>query len=400
MKRLGMAGGVAILVIAMVALSLFNSAPKVVTAQDILDQAYQAQAQATPEHGIFHNRYESYRNYQALPEDQVVSTITDSYLDMEAQNVRLVVTDSETGKVIDAFSSDSTYAYNSRGEFNGDALIVYRTPRKPLSTIVEANGGSGSEPDYKSAFERMRNDPNVQFVGEEPWDDGRTVYVVRSQQPVKVENANELPTGTVTMYFDTATYQTLGSRAAIEKDGREILIHSYRLLADETLPAGSAVAWDLSDLQGIAIVDDPDGARENLPPEVISPEELGKRTQSAYLLESTPDEYALQIITHPAPSPDEPFTYVASYYTKGNNYFTIRSMGEAGSDPMNGETADEVYTTGNGLELRFVNTENESKNYQYTLATCTTPAGVEIVIESNMPRETVKDWAEKLVLVK
>ncbi len=402
MKRFVMAGGVAVLAIAMVALSIFNSAPKVVTAQDILDQAYRAQTQATPGSGISHYRYESYHNYEALTEDHIASNITDSYVDLQRQNVRLVVTNSETGKVIDAFSSDDTYAYNSRGESNGDTLIVYRAPRKPQSAVVSASGDGGRSPDYKSAFDRMREDPNVEFLGEESWGDGRTAYVLRSQQPAKaiVKGTDELLSGTVTMYFDSATYNTLGSRVTVEKDGQEVLIDSYRMLVDETLPAGSTVAWDLSDLQGIAIVDDPDGARNSLPPEVISEEELKNRTQSAYLLESTPDGYTLQIITHPAPSPDEPFTYVASYHTTDNSYFTIRNMGETESEPMSGGTADESYTTASGLELRFINTASEGKNYQYTLATGTTPAGVALVIESNLSRETVKAWAEELVPVK
>ncbi|MBN2005382.1 MAG: zf-HC2 domain-containing protein [Anaerolineae bacterium] len=402
MKRLVMAGGGAVLTIALVILSVFNGAPKVVTAHDILDQAYQAQIQATPESGISHYRYESYHNYEALPEDQVKRNITDSYIDLENQNVRLVVTDSETGKVIDAFSSDDTYAYNARGEFNGDALIVYRTPRKPQSVVVNGSGDSGREPDYQSEFDRMRSDPNTQFLGEESWDNGHMVYVLRSQQPAKaiVNGTYEVLSGTVTMYFDSATYNTMGTRVTIEKDGQEILIELYRVLANETLPAGSAVAWDLSDLQGITIVDDPEGARENLPPEVMSAAELGDRMPSAYLLESAPDGYTLQILTHAAPSPDEPFTYVASYNAAGNVYFTVRSMGATESEPMNEGTADEVYTTANGLELRFINTGSESKGYQYTLATCTTPAGVELVIESNLSRETAKVWAEELAPVK
>ena len=56
----------------------------------------------------------------------------------------------------------------------------------------------------------------------------------------------------------------LGNQVTVEKDGQEVLISSQRILADEILPAETRVAWDLSDLPGVKIVDDP-GEEHNLP---------------------------------------------------------------------------------------------------------------------------------------
>lgn len=397
MKRVAMMAGIAMLVIAIVAFAVFSRVPTV-TAQDVLAQAYQAQAQAAPKQGILHHRSENYNNYQALPEGQGVSTIVDSYLDLQGHNVRLVVSDSETGKVLDAFANDGSYTYSSRGEYNGDVLTVYRTPQGTLSTIMEADSNGQDE---KALFDQMRSDPGVQFVGKETWDDGRMVYILRSQQPVKalVDNTNELPIGQVTMYFDVTTYEILGTQATIERDGKEILINSHRVLADQVLPAGSVVAWDMSDMQGIAIVDDPDRAYGDLLPEVISAKELGARAQSAYLLKTIPEGYTLEISAPPGQPADEPFIYIASYRTAANDYLVIQSIGQTQAGWMHQET-DELYTTANGLELRFLNEKADPSGRQYTSAVCKAQGNTTLLINSTLPRETVKAWAEELVPVK
>ena len=110
-------------------------------------------------------------------------------------------------------------------------------------------------------FEKMRSDPQVELVGQETWDNGHTMHVLRSQQEIKLLVNNEIthPMGLVTFYFDVHTYQLLGSRVTMQKDGKEVLISSQRVVLDEILPAKSTIAWDLSDLRGINIVDDPNG---------------------------------------------------------------------------------------------------------------------------------------------
>jgi len=36
-------------------------------------------------------------------------------------------------------------------------------------------------------FDQMRDDPNLRLAGQETWDDGRKVYILQSQQQIKVD---------------------------------------------------------------------------------------------------------------------------------------------------------------------------------------------------------------------
>src|SRR6185436_14103829 len=103
-----------------------------------------------------------------------------------------------------------------------------------------SNGALNAE--AKSMFDRMRQDPHVELVGKETWDNGHTVYVLRSQQEVKSFAKND-PMGLVTLYFDVHTYQLMGSSSSIENDGKEIVISHQQILLDEILPADSHIAW-------------------------------------------------------------------------------------------------------------------------------------------------------------
>ena len=55
--------------------------------------------------------------------------------------------------------------------------------------------------------------------------------------------------------FQHEDLQLVESQISVRKDGEDILINSVKYLVDEVLPAGSTVAWDLSDLKGISIVE-------------------------------------------------------------------------------------------------------------------------------------------------
>jgi len=130
--------------------------------------------------------------------------------------------------------------------------------------------------------------------------------------------------GLVSVYFDTTTYEMLGNRVTMEKDGQEILVSSHKILVNETLPAG-AVWLDLRDLQEIQIVDDPDRVYGDLIPVVISEQELVGKTRSAYLLKEIPSGFSLEITASPQQPANEPFIYVASYRSETGNYFVIQA---------------------------------------------------------------------------
>jgi hypothetical protein len=402
-KRWIFSGLVGVIVLSLLAILVAKNVTPV-SAREILDRASEVQAQQAADQGIQHIRSEIYSNIEALPEDQGMDTTVESYLDLQSGNTRLVTIDNETGKVLEAYAYDGSNAYNSEitkgGQQNDGPLTIYRSPQNQPSMLGQKLHNRSNKPDEldaKTMFDKMRNDPHVQFAGQETWEDGRTVYALRSQQPIKViaENQKEHPMGLISVYFDAETYKLLGSRVTMEKDGKKLLIMSQRILVDETLPAGTSVAWDLSDLQGVAIVDDISGAH-NLP-ELIPVEELASKTQSAYLLKTIPDGFSLEISTLPKQTANEQFFYRA-IYTKGDDYFMIRTWGDKIEDAS---WADEHYTTASGLVLHFIVEPGVTPaGGQFTSALMETPEGMNFAINSTLPRERIKALAEELVLVR
>jgi len=394
-----------------------------VSAREILDRAYSAQS--TQSEGIRHTRIETYQNLCARLEGQggTITTVMDSYLEPQTGYFRTVSTQAETGTVLEVFAFDGAHLYNGQrsvdvkadppeqGPASGQKQAVCDQPfgstdgpltvyRGSQSSIAAADlpRGAGVETNDE-LFQKMHKDPDAKLLGEETWLDGRQVYVVRSWQPVKavIEGSTELPMGWVVSYFDKETYKMVESRATIERDGKDLLAYSYRVLADEILPAGSYRGWDLSDLQGIAIVDDPDGQHVKLLPEVISKQELASHTESAYLLSSIPDGVTLEISAAPRQPKDQPFRYTASYRSKTGDFLVIESVG---MEKIKAATtsSDESYTTASGLTLIFLESNKAGK--QYTSAIVETPQGTALVLNSILPREQVKKLAEELVLVK
>jgi hypothetical protein len=375
-----------------------------VSARQILDRAYEVQTQPAATQGIEHIRTEIYSNLETLPEEQGLDTTVDKYLDPQNDNFRRIIIDNQTGRVIDVYAYDGSNAYSpesTKGAPQSAApLTVYRTPQNPPSTQIGTLGNGNSGLDTKTLFDRMRSDPRVQLAGEQTWENGRTVYVLRSEQPIKVFVANEIqnPTGIVDVYFDVDTYELVGNRVTIQKDGKELLISLQRILVDETLPEGSEVAWDLSDLQGVNIVDDKNG--EHAQPEVISPEVLATRIPSAYLLRAIPDGFSLEVSVLPKQSVDQsangPFFYEAGYINQAGDYFIIRAFDD---QPLEDTSwADETYTTASGLVLYFVN--QPSIDPKFTGGLMQAPDGNTYAIDSTLPRDQVKALMEELVLVK
>ena len=401
------------------------------SAQQVLERAYEAQSAQEQGKGIQHTRIEFYQNICALPEEQGLTIITENYSDNEAGTFRSVSTDANTGKITDLFAFDGLHIYNSSHEYvvnaaenprqgkeprpsrfgcdsfkegvSDGALTVYRgtqsgvVARVPVKPVNE----EATDEMNQAMFEKMRSDPNTELLGKEAWDDGRTVYALRSQQPVKalIEEGDELPMGWVVSYFDVETYQLLGSRATLVKDGQERLVYSYRVLVEEILPGDSNVAWDLSDVEGITIVDDPNGEYVDLLPEVMSERQLASSTSSAYLLNSIPDGFTLEIISAPKQPEEQPFVYIATYRNEAGDYFTIESISpEKAKHAPEGST--ESYTSTSGLKITMMEDFKGPPEKQFTSAIVETPEGAAFIITSSLPREQMKALAETLVLVK
>ena len=250
----------AVLVLSITVVFLANNVTTV-SAEEILDRASQTQTQTMTNQGIRHVRIEAYDNLEGKSDGQGGNTIVESYSDPASGNFRVVITDKKTGDLLVVLAFDGSNAYNTEGSKSGQPgaalLTVYRSPQGRPSLIgttfadhINGESNAALDAEAKSMFGRMRQNPHVELVGKETWDNGHTVYALRSQQEVRSYAEND-PMGLVTLYFDVKTYQLLGSRASIEKDGKEVLISRQQILLDEILPADSQIAWDLSDLQGI-----------------------------------------------------------------------------------------------------------------------------------------------------
>lgn len=241
-----------------------------VSAKEILQHAYTAQATENPTQGIEHIRSEIYSNPEALPDGQGRKTIVESYHDLASGSFRVVTIDSQSGQVAFVLAQDGSNTYTSDGEkdkvTSSGPLTIYHTPQDLANVGIQKRFQSSDRLESKNIFDRIYNSPDVEFVGQETWETGQTVYALRSYQEVKLMEKDQIthPMGFVTIYFDVATYAMLGNQVTFEKDGQEVLISSQRILADEILPAETRVAWDLSDLPGVKIVDDP-SEEHNLP---------------------------------------------------------------------------------------------------------------------------------------
>jgi len=400
--------GVAVLVILAVFMAR-NVTPASASAQQILERAYKAQTQAAPAQGIEHVRNEVFSNLEGKPDGQGMPSIIESYSDPATGNFRVVITDKQTGKLQTVYAFDGSNAYTMEDvKFSQNSLTVYRTPQNRPSlrgtTFPDRfNGKSNATLDAqaKSMFDKMRQNPNVKLIDQETWKNGHTVYVLQSQQVVKWLDGNEVaqPMGLVTLYFDVKTYQLLGSRVTVEKDGKEIVISRQQILLDEVLPADSHIAWGLSDVQGVNIVDDKNG--EHAQPEVISAEALVTRIPSAYLLQTVPDGFSLEVNALPKQftnlSGNGPFFYEATYTNQAGDYFNIRAFDNKKLEDTS--WADETYTTASGLTLYFVN-QPSTDIREFNGGLLEAPNGHTYAIESSLPRDQIKALLEELVLVK
>jgi hypothetical protein len=383
-----------------------------VSADQILDRAYRVQTQTSSTQGIEHIRSEIYTNIEA--KEQGRDTVVESYSDPMNGNFRVVTTDKETGKVLQVNAFDGSNVYSSDnmqdGQPSTDPLTVYHNVQDPNSlinqkfmSVMDRKLNPAQDDESKFMFEKMRSDPQVELVGQEKWDNGHTVHILRSHQEIKLVVNNEIthPMGLVTFYFDVDTYQLLGSRVTMEKDGKEVLISSQRTVLDETLPADTNIAWDLSDLQGINIVEDPNG-EHSLPAKialnVISVDDLASKTNSAYLLKTIPDGFSLEVSAQSEQPANEQFVYEAHYTNQAGESFIIRSLGKPLEEASwKGET----YTTASGLVLHFVDqVGSQAKQEELIRALIEAPNGKTYAIESTLPGDRIKELAEDLELVK
>jgi hypothetical protein len=391
----------AVVVMAIIGIFLTRNATPV-SAQQILERATVAQSTAAQAVGIRHIKVETYRNPQAPNGDQAgTKTISESYYDLTMGYMRSTSIDS-AGKLVNAFAYDGSYTYSpgpSELGITGNPTI-YRVPQTRLSKDLLVSE------DYTVAaradFDEFRNNSNVEFEGKQTWTDGKSVYILvnRNVPTSKLPGGKESdgPTGTEKMIFDAQTYKLLENQTTIYHDGKDIVILDVRFLADEVLPAGTPVSWNLSDLKGVTFVDDPNAEHGETLPEVISEHELAAHTVS-YVLKTIPTGFTMEITADPHQPNDQLYAYVITYRSSAGENFVMQSSAEMPVSFVETNFNDGSYTTAAGLVLHF-SAESPDGGTPFISALLTASDGTTILIDSNLPRERVEALAEELVQAK
>jgi hypothetical protein len=287
------------------------------------------------------------------------------------------------------------YTYSSREPINNtDPLTIYRSPQDK-SKLVDIQIGDISG-NASKLFSAASTKAGVSVSGPQPDANGQPIYVVTTQGPAKFTVVNGIITQTVqtVITFDAQNYRILGSQMTMAHNGQVINLNTQKVLSDELLPDGTKVAWDLSDLQGVKIMDDADRSKGDLLPEVVQRQDLAAKTQNAYLLKTVPAGMVLVISAPPKQENESTYIFVATYRsTNGNDYLTIQS-GDAPAS-LAGMT-DETYTTQADLTLSFLRGRTAPDGKSFTSAVVSAPDGTRLMLNSTLPRERVKQLAETL----
>jgi len=393
----------AVALLAVVAFFSFKPATPV-SAQQILAHATAAQSAQAAAQGIQHARLEIFENPQAI-QGGGTQTVVEEYYDPSQGFSRWISVDS-AGKLLEVSANDAAYTYSSYSPTPATAtqaagpLTVWRSPMDPRK--VKALRDQGPDTQANSLFEQFRSNPRVRLEGVQTWADGSRVYVLiddnyqtQKQLDGQVEKTF---TGTVRMVFNTQTYQLVESQISVRQDGKDIVINSVNYQVDEVLPAGSTVAWDLSDVKGITIVDQPAVKQESGDPgfKTLTIQELTARTQTAYLFKIIPEGFTLQIVSANDQPKDQPFSYETNYTGPNNETFDLMAIGLTDMGFIKSNFFDGSYKAASGLVLYY----STSSHKDSTSAILTTPAGNSFLLGSSLPRERVQTLVDDLIPAK
>jgi hypothetical protein len=364
-----------------------------VSAQQILDRASAAQSTASGQ-GISHTRYEVYENPGAVTGEQVGrTTYIDNTYDVTGGKFRVIVEDIQ-GKIIEISSSDNNYYYSTNGTTSGSPLMVYRTPQKydPYKEKPRF------DPDATTTtiYDQFNNNPRVKVEGKVTRPDGRQAYVLinQNEQVQKTPSGQEAKTitGTTRMIFDAGNYSLLEERITLRKNGKDIILYELKTLSDEIIPDNSKIAWDLSDLRGIKIVDEREPATNEEPVfETLTPGELAGRAE-AYILKTVPEGFTQKIVAVSNQPEFEHYQFEVNYEGKDNAFFGLQFVGKIDESFAETNFYDGSYKTASGLVMYFSPSGSS--------AMMISPTGNGYLVGFTMPREEAEKLVEDLILLK
>jgi hypothetical protein len=388
---------VAVILIAIVVAFLAFNPVTPVSARQILERASVAQSADKPTQGIWHTRLEEYQNPQALTGDSAgTKTIKDTYADLATGHYRTVTRD-VNGKILDIFSDDGAFTYSSTEVVNG-ALTVVRIPKAQDDRKRMPVGSTDTN--MTAVFDQFNNNPRVQLTGEITWADGSLAYVLVNENHQVQKQADgqssETLTGATRMIFNAQTYRLLESETSVRRNGRDIVINSYRFGVNEILAADSKIAWDLSDLKGIVLVDGPQAGQDDgsaVEVKIVSAHELTAVT--AYVLKTIPAGFTQKIIIHNGYTQDDlPFGFEINYSNSAGESFGMQATGLMQAGFVETNFYDGSYKAASGLVLNYGMAQHG------TSAILTAPDGYSFLLFSSLPREQVQAWVEDLVPAK
>ena len=379
-------------VVAAVVVVANNAAP--VSAQQILARA--AAAQAAPTQGIWHTRIQVYQNHSMLPGDHPgTTTVDDSYFDLATGQYRFVTEDS-TGKMVQVGASDGTYTYASGQPGAGsDPLKVTRARLDPQRS--KRVGMSDVAASTTALFDDFKNNPRVRVAAQKTWTDGTPVYVlIDDNTQTRQDTGGQAFTGSMRMVFNAKTYQLVESQTTVRQDGQDIVIDEAQWLVNEVLPADSPVAWDLSDLKGIAIADEAGTATAEQAPvkvETLTEPALATHTKDFYVRKPLPAGY-IEAITAVADQPkDQDYQFEINYTGPAGETFGLQAVGKMDAGFVASSFYDGGYKAASGLEVHY----SPSHPKGGTSAMLVDSEGNGFLLISSLPREKVQALVETLV---
>ncbi len=400
MKLQSKFAALAIVIVMAVAAVFTISKVNTVSAQQILDRAAAAQSTPAPSQGIWYTRMQVFENHQAVVSDSTgITTIIEDYLDL-ANGYDHRVTYDPAGNILDASSSDGTYTY-SLDNTSGDTLTVIRekiSPEKQQATAsLRGTAAAGPYAEAQTFFDEFRNDPHVKVEGKKTWTDGSTVYVLVDDS-YQSQKGSDTQTylGSLRMVFNADTYQLVERQITVRKDGKDVVIDDIQWLTDKILPEGSSVAWDLSDLKGVKVVDAPEtdqaDTQDNVTFETLTQDELASRTSDFYVLNPIPSGYTQEIGAASGQPADQPFAFEIHYNNPNGDNFNMQAIGQEDLGFVQSSFTNGSYKAASGLVLYY--DQSGSNGVGGMLVA---PNGESFLLWSNLSREKVQDLVETLV---
>jgi hypothetical protein len=381
----------AMVAVVVVAAVMVVSNVTTVSAQQIIARA--TAAHALPSQGIWHTRLQIYQNHAMLTGDHPgTTTIDDDYIDLTSGQYRFTTQDS-AGKLEQVGAFDGMYSYSGMQAAGNDPLKVTRVQvgpdgvKKPVSIDPAAS--------FKALFDDLNNNPRVRVDSQKTWTDGTAVYVLVDDNYQSQNGTDSTAyTGSMRMVFDAKTYQLIESQTTVHKDNQDIVIDESQWLVNEVLPVGSTVAWDLSDLKGISIVDGTQPSAQASPTaETLTEQELATHTNNFYVLNPLPTGYTETITAVTDQPKGQDYQFEIDYTGPNGETFGLMAVGKMDPGFVASSFYDGSYKAASGLVVNY----SPSHPNGGTSAMLTAPDGNSFLLISSLSREQVQDLVETLV---